>query len=62
MCGDLQIIEWKDMKERLESILCIGSVLKKAGEALWEEVQLTTRALGCRCVDQISGWRKVISR
>ena len=46
LCGDLQIIEWKDVKERLESILWIGSVLDKAGEALWEEVQLTARALG----------------
>ena len=46
LCGDLQIVEWKEVKERLESILWIGSVLDKAGEALWEEIRLTARALG----------------
>ena len=46
LCGDLQITDWKDVKERLESILWIGTVLDNAGEALWEEVQLTGRALG----------------
>ena len=46
LCGDLQITEWRDVKERLESILWIGSVLDKAGEALWEEIQLTARAFG----------------
>ena len=46
LCGDLEIIEWKDVKQRLESILWIGSVLDKAGEALWEEIQLTAGALG----------------
>lgn len=54
LCIDLEIDEWKDVKERLESILWIGKVLDKAGKALWEEIQLTARALSCRCVDHIS--------
>ena len=51
LCVDLEIDEWKDVKERLESILWIGKVLDKAGKALWEEVQLTARALGRSCVE-----------
>lgn len=32
--------EWEDVRERLNSVLWIGGVLDRAGQALWEEVRL----------------------
>ena len=42
---ELELYEWEDVKERLEHVLWIGSVLDKAGEGLWEEVRLAWRVL-----------------
>ena len=37
--------EWEDVKERLGRVLWVGKVLDKAGNLLWDEVDLAGRVL-----------------
>ena len=37
---------WEDVKERLGRVLWVGKVLDKAGNLLWDEVDLAGRVLG----------------